>query len=117
MARILVADDNADQIAMHRKLLETFGYQVGTARSPAEALSELERNRPDLVVADLRIPLTSDGLALIRGIREREPRIPIIVLSGWPDELFGSPEESFVSRVVIKGTVQDLLKAIAELLA
>jgi CheY-like chemotaxis protein len=117
MAHILVADDNADQIAMHRKLLETFGYKVSTARSPVEALSELERNRPDLAVVDLRIPSTSDGLALIRGIRERDPKILLIVFSGWPDDLYGSPEESFVSRVVLKGTVQDLLKAIAELLA
>ncbi|HUB77761.1 MAG TPA: response regulator [Bryobacteraceae bacterium] len=117
MARILVAEDNADQILMLRRLLETFGYQVGTARSPAEALAEFERNRPDLVVADLRIPNTSDGLALVRGVRERDPKLPLIVLSGWPDDLYGSPEESMVSRVVLKGTVQDLLKAIAELLA
>jgi len=116
MAHILVADDNADQIAMHRKLLDALGYQVSTARSPAEALTELERNRPDLVVVDLRMPTTADGLALIRGIRERDSGIPVIVLSGWPDELYGSPEESYVSRVVLKGTVQDLLTTIAELL-
>lgn len=116
MPRILVADDNADQIVMHRRLLETFGYEVGTARTPAEALSELELDRPDLVVIDLRMPSASDGLALIRGIRGRDSKMPVIVLSGWPDDLYGSPEESLVSRVVLKGTVLDLLKAIAELL-
>jgi len=117
MAHILMADDDAEQIAVHRRLLETLGYQVGTARSPAEALTELERNRPDLIVVDLRIPGSADGFALIRGIRERDAKMPLIVLSGWPEDLYGSPEESLVSRVVVKGTVQDLLKAIAELLA
>jgi CheY-like chemotaxis protein len=117
MAHILVADDDVEQITMHRRLLETLGHQVSTARSPAEALSELERNPPDLVVVDLRFPHASDGLALIRGIRQRDSAVPMIVLSGWPDDLYGSPEEPLVSRIVVKGNVRDLLKTISELLA
>jgi len=117
MAHILVADDDVELIAVQRGLLETLGYEVDTALSPAETLREIERKRPDLIVVDLRFPRASDGLDLIRGIREKDSHMPMIVLSGWPDDLYGAPEESLVSRVVVKGGIQDLLRAIAELLA
>ena len=117
MARILVADDDAEQITVQRKLLEALGYEVATAMSPAEALGELERNRPDLIMVDLRFPTADDGLGLIRGIRETGCRLPMIVLSGWPDDLYGTPEERMVTRILVKGSVRDLLRTIAELLA
>lgn len=117
MSHILVADDDAAQVAMQRRLLEVLGYQVDTAVSPAETLRELERGRTDLIVLDLRFPQSADGLGLIRGIRETGCRLPLIVLSGWPDDLFGTPEEKLISRVVVKGSVRELLQAIAELLA
>ena len=117
MARILVADDSLDQVTVQRKLLETLGYQVGTAMSPDETLRELERTRPDLVVVDLRFPHASDGLALIREVRRRDSKLPMIVLSGWPDDLYGAPEESLVSRIVVKGSLHELLQTIQELLA
>ena len=117
MARILVADDSLDQVTVQRKLLETLGYQVGTAMSPAETLRELERTRPDLVLVDLRFPHAADGLALIREVRRRDSKLPMIVLSGWPDDLYGAPEESLVTRIVVKGSLHELLQTIQELLA
>jgi CheY-like chemotaxis protein len=117
MAHILVADDDVQQIRVLRKLLETLGHEVETAMSPDETLRELERSRPDLIVVDLRFPLAADGLRLIRGIRETGFRLPVIVLSGWPDDLYGAPEEQLVSRIVVKGNIRELLRTIAELLA
>ena len=116
MARILVADDNLDQVTVQRKLLEALGYQVGTAMSPDETLRDMDLTRPDLVVVDLRFPLATDGLALIRGIHQRDSSLPMIVLSGWPDDLYGAPEESLVSRIVVKGSMGELLQTIKELL-
>lgn len=115
MARILIADDNEDQIAMQTRFLETFGHQVDATKSAPEALEHLKLNAPDVIVADLRLPEIADGLALIRGIREAGSEAPLILLSGWPDELYGTPEEQMVTRVVIKGDVRELLKTIDEL--
>jgi hypothetical protein len=56
-------------------------------------------------------------LGLIRGIRETGYVLPVIVLSGWPDDLYDTPEERLVSRVLVKGSTRELLQAIAELLA
>ena len=117
MPRILVADDEAEQLTMQRTLLEEMGYAVVTAGSPAEALAEIERSRPDLIVVDLGLPRASDGLRLIRGIRSSGCELPLIVLSGWPEDIYGAPEEQMVARVLVKGSARELLQTIAELLA
>jgi DNA-binding LytR/AlgR family response regulator len=69
------------------------------------------------VLVDLRFPCAADGLALIREVRRRDSKLPMIVLSGWPDDLYGAPEESLVSRIVLKGSLHELLQTIQELLA
>jgi CheY-like chemotaxis protein len=117
MARILVADDDVEQVTLQRRLLESLGYQVDTALSPAETLRQLGRLVPDLIVMDLRFPTAAEGLALIRAVREAGYRRPVIVLSGWPDDLYGASEEPMVSRIVVKGSVRALLETIEELLA
>src|ERR1035438_391683 len=99
MARILVADDVVEQVTIQRRLLEALGYEVDTALSPSETLRELERRGPDLIVLDLGFPRAAYGLALIRGIRQTGCLLPMIVLSGWPDDIYGTPEEKMVSRV------------------
>ncbi len=117
MNRILVADDDVEQISVQRKLLETLGYEVRTAISPTETLRELALTLTDLVIVDLRFPRAADGLELIRGIHEKFCTVPLIVLSGWPDDLYGAPEEALVSRVLVKGSIRELVETIAELLA
>ena len=117
MSHILVADDDVEQVTVQRMLLEALGYEVGTAASPSETLLELQRSRPDLIIVDLRFPRAVDGLGLIRDIRQTGCLLPMIVLSGWPDDLYGAPEEQMVSRVLVKGSIRELLQIIAELLA
>ena len=114
MPRILVADDDVEQLTVQRTLLEALGYEVRTAISAADALRELEKDPPHLIIVDLCIPQAPDGLGLIRAIRQRT-QLPLIVLSGWPDDLYGSPEEELVSRVIVKGQIRELLLTIEEL--
>jgi CheY-like chemotaxis protein len=116
MACIFVADDNNEQLAVQRSLLEAVGYEVATASTPPEVFEELLRRTPDVMILDLNLPHADDGLGLIRAIREAGYRAPIIVLSGWPEEILGAPEEQLVSRVMIKGNVRELLRTIEELL-
>ncbi len=119
MARILIADDDPDVLELHRMVLEAQGHQVVLANGPFAALRRLERDGVDLIVMDLRFPDAAghsdvrEGLALIRGIA---CRAPVIVLSGWPDEIYGRPEERMVSRIMAKPVPpRDLLAAVAEL--
>jgi len=116
VAKILVADDDPVQLGLFRMLLEAAGHVVAPVDTPAEMLRHLESG-PHLVIMDLRFPDTRVGLALIRRIREIGCKLPVIVLSGWPEELYGQPEEAMVERILVKPIpATDLLAAIAALI-
>jgi two-component system, OmpR family, KDP operon response regulator KdpE len=77
-ARILVVDDEPAIVRAVRANLGSRGFRVDVAASGREALERVEAH-PDLILLDLGLP-DSDGLDLIRALRERD-RAPIIVLS------------------------------------
>ncbi|HLK68052.1 MAG TPA: response regulator [Bryobacteraceae bacterium] len=121
MSRILVADDDDVQLELRRTVLEAYGYEVILAVSPSAALDHV-RQGCDLVMMDLRfsncegVADACEGLALIRRIRETGSKVPVLVLCGWPDDLYGRPEEKLVSRVMMKPTpTHTLLATISEL--
>jgi CheY-like chemotaxis protein len=123
MSRILVVDDDAVQLALRKQLLEVAGYQVETALSAQQTERRLENAPADLVILDLRFPNAlgkpdaQQGLALIRRIRDLGCRVPVIVLSGWPDDLYGEPEERLVSCILVKPVkTREFLDAIRGLL-
>jgi two-component system, OmpR family, response regulator len=99
---VLIVDDDAQQLAIRKLLLEAAGHQVAAADSAPEAKRLLEEVRPDLLLMDLRLPKLKDGLSLIRSVSERRLPARIIVLSGWTEDLCDLPEEKLVSRVLGK---------------
>ncbi len=114
MPRILIADDDLTQLDLRKLLLESAGHQVQAALSPAQTLRLAEQGWADLLILDLRFPEAEHGFALIRMLRESGCAPPILLLSGWPDDIFGRPEEHLVSAVLAKPVPSaDLLAAIA----
>lgn len=114
MARILVADDDLEQVTLRKELLEAGGHQVDVAFSVASTVVQIELGGADVVIMDLRFPESPDGLALIRRIRAMGCNKPVIVLSGWPEDLYDQPEEAMVSRVMVKPVpMLELLDAVA----
>jgi len=83
--RILVVEDERGVRLLLRRLLEAAGASVAVATSPDEALAEFDRQPPDVLVSDIRMP-GGDGYQLIRRVRERPAdrggRIPAVALSG-----------------------------------
>lgn len=78
---ILVADDEPDILAVLADLLEGEGYRVLRARDGAEALARLERERPDLLLTDDRMPhLRGVDLAAHLGARLARA-VPVILMS------------------------------------
>ncbi len=78
-ARILVVDDEIEIMRALQRSLSVHGYEVFTAGSGEEALEEIARHRPDLVLLDLGLPGIS-GLEVCRQVRAQS-NLPIIVLS------------------------------------
>jgi two-component system response regulator AtoC len=77
---VLVIEDDDDAREALCEFLATAGYRVRPLRSGAEALQALATARPDAVLLDLVIP-APDGFEILRRIRERDARVPVIVMS------------------------------------
>ena len=86
MARVLVADDNADMREYVRRLLAA-EYEVITVPDGEAALAAARKSKPDLVLSDVMMPRI-DGFGLLRAIRS-DPQlqaIPVILLSARAGE-------------------------------
>ncbi len=81
LAKILIVDDEELIRLNLRALLEDLGYLVAEAADGREGLDVFDRERPELVLADLTMPVM-DGLSMIAGLREKSPETPVIVISG-----------------------------------
>ncbi len=79
---ILVADDNPGIRLATSDYLEMQGYATAAAANGQEALNLLERDRPHLLIADIKMPL-KDGYALVKDVRRRPEfrLLPVIFLT------------------------------------
>jgi len=82
---ILVVDDDDPVRVMLARLLRTQGYDVRQAANAAEARTILDDGRPDLVISDIVMPGES-GIELRRGILDRWPGLPVVLISGYSAE-------------------------------
>ncbi|MGO9114386.1 MAG: response regulator [Thermoguttaceae bacterium] len=86
MTRVLVVDDCAvDRTLAGEMLKKEAGFTIDYARSGEEALLQISRVAPDLVLTDLQMP-HMDGLQLVAAIRERYPRVPVILMTSQGSE-------------------------------
>src|SRR5579862_9906139 len=83
MARILIIDDDSENRKLLRFRLEKSGYEVREGTNGEEALREIEREKPDLVFLDVRIPKV-DGWQVCRGLKSNPETkdIPVVMLTG-----------------------------------
>lgn len=79
MKTVIVVDDEPEIVSLCRDYLEAAGYGVIEAADGAQALTLIERERPDLVVLDLGLPLVS-GLDVTRTVRH-DSSVPIVMLT------------------------------------
>jgi CheY-like chemotaxis protein len=84
---ILVVDDDPDLRESLRMLLELRGFGVLTAANGTQALASMRKSPPRLVLLDLMMPIMT-GAELLELVRQDDglARIPIIIVSAWPEE-------------------------------
>ncbi len=78
--RILIVEDHADLVTMLVRLLETAGYASDCTTTAEDALLVLSYTRYAMVILDLGLP-DADGLSVVRAMRERDDRTPVIALT------------------------------------
>jgi len=79
--KILLVDDNDSLRLILGKLLEEYGHEVIGADTGTRALEIIQIRHVDLVLTDMNMPGQS-GLDTIRCIRQQNPDLPIIAMSG-----------------------------------
>jgi two-component system nitrogen regulation response regulator NtrX len=80
-SRILVIDDEAEIRRSVRMILEYEGYEVLEASSGPEGLTMTERDAPDLVFLDIKMP-GMDGLEALQRIKASNESLPVVIISG-----------------------------------
>ena len=88
-ARVLLVDDDGDTLELLSVLLKQCGAETLGVTSAAEAISEIERWQPHVLISDIGMP-NEDGYELIRQVRalpiERGGRIPAVALTAYARE-------------------------------
>jgi two-component system cell cycle response regulator DivK len=92
--RILIVDDEPAILEIFSLVLREAGYSVDTAEHAIAAMAAVVRKRPDLVLADIRMPIV-DGKALVaelKGSRDTKD-IPVVAITGYDGP--GAQEAAF----------------------
>jgi DNA-binding NarL/FixJ family response regulator len=91
--RVVIAEDSILLRDGLVRLLAVDGHVVvAVAGDAAELVTAVERERPDVVVADVRMPPThtDEGIRAAVELRERHPGLPVLVLSQYVEERYAS---------------------------
>src|SRR5215207_3502860 len=96
-SRILVVDDEAEIRKSLRMILEYEGYDILEASSGADGLVIADREAPDLVFLDVKMP-GMDGLEVLQRLQAARETLPVVVISGH-----ASKEE--VARSIKRGAL------------
>jgi excisionase family DNA binding protein len=81
---ILVIDDDEEICSLFRDTLEESGYAITAVSNSLKGLELIENQDYILVFLDLRMP-DMDGAELFRRIKEIKPKLPVTIITGYPD--------------------------------
>lgn len=82
MKTVLLVEDEANQRLLYRMELEENGYRVIEAANGHQAIGQVNRSHPDLVVLDLHMP-GLDGVTILSRIKDLNGSLPVVVYSAY----------------------------------
>lgn len=118
MARILIIDDEKQQLMLRATILRARGYEVETSSIGSEALALFRQQPFDIVITDWMMP-SMTGLDITRQIKSLSGQTAIIMLTGWGSIIEGNePYKEGVDCLLSKPCdVEKLIATIEKLLA
>ena len=104
--RVLIVEDDPDMLELLAAFLEEAGYEILKAEHALAAVCTIVRKLPDLIVADIRMPIM-DGFALVRELKASRDTagIPVVAVTGMDtpecrEAAFEAGCAAFVSKPV-----------------
>jgi len=118
MGKILVIDDEKPTLSMFRLFLDAYGYSVYTAENGTEGLAIFEKEKPEIVLTDIKMS-GIDGLAVLQRIKEIAPKTAVIVITGHGDTALAEQAVAldavdFINKPIKKEALDAALKKARE---
>ncbi|MDH3890681.1 MAG: response regulator [candidate division Zixibacteria bacterium] len=113
---ILIVDDNPNMSSLLSEMLEVFDYESVRAANGSDALEQLADGEFSLVITDMRMPKMT-GMELLREVKERFPKIPVVLISGYSvgdmetEESTAKPD-GFLAKPFMMSDIEKLLNSL-----
>jgi len=102
--KVLLADDDRDQLSLLCMLLERSGFEAIPAADDIAAAELAATEKPDCAVVDVRLPTEERGLRLICELKRLDPAMHIIALTGGnPERLARQTAANLLEGIIVKG--------------
>jgi CheY-like chemotaxis protein len=117
--RVLLVDDNPTALSTLQEALAVNGFEVVTAVGVNDALQRIAAAQFDVLISDLHMPESGDGLTVVSAMRNAHPAAVTLVYSGYPEMEEASKAILLqADQILLKPLhVHDLVKVIRQILA
>ena len=119
MLDIVLIDDEANWLELHKAALEEDGHAVRAFQNGEEAIGNMEGQEPDVIVLDIR--MNPSGRDMFRLIRRYWPHVPVLICSaygGYRCDFDFQPASAFIVKSTdmapLRGRIQAVMKAVKE---
>ena len=82
--KVLVAEDDLDFLSLLCKIFSSSGFDVVYAKDGEEALSVIEKEKPDLIILDILMPKIG-GIEVAKKLKESDDKTPLMFLTNLKD--------------------------------
>ena len=113
--KILLVEDEEILRFLYGEELGDEGYEVVTAKNGKEALLQLERAKPDLVILDIAMP-KMDGLEALPRIKEKHNGVPVVVYTSHPGYLTDHRARAADACILKSGDLEEMKEKVRQLL-
>ncbi len=115
MTKLLLVEDDKNQLKLYQQELSDEGYEIETAVDGQEALKAIEGDRPDLVVMDISMP-GMDGIEALGKILGVDNSIPVILNTAYANYRDNFLSWAADAYVIKSSDLEELKKTIVEVL-
>ncbi len=114
--RVLIVEDEENLRLLYEEELKAEGYEILLAKNGKEAITQLEEEKPDLIILDIVMPVM-DGMEALNRILRKDRKIPIILnssYSAYREDFMSWAADAYVTKSAdlteLKNKVRELLE-------